>query len=396
MPLKFIDQFDLKEKRVFIRVDFNVARNKSGEITDDTRIQESLPTIRYALENKGRVILASHLGRPKGKRSEEDSLINVGERLSELLGQDVLFPEDCVGDSVRKLVHGLREGQILLLENLRFHKEEEANDGTFAKNLASFADVYINDAFGTCHRAHASTVGMVPYFVERGAGFLVKKELEYLGKLLSRPAKPFIAILGGAKVSDKIGVIENLLSKVDAFLIGGGMSYTFLAAQGIETGSSLKEAEKIHLASKILERAKTRGIPIYLPIDHIVAREASTDSPVEVTPSSAIPVGMKGLDIGPRTLESFLRVIREAKTIFWNGPLGFFELDSFAQGTLAVAKEIAASTAVSVTGGGDSIAAVKKAGVEDKISHLSTGGGATLEFLEGKELPGIKAMESRN
>ncbi|MBI1909726.1 MAG: phosphoglycerate kinase [Deltaproteobacteria bacterium] len=398
MSLKFIDQFDLKEKRVFLRVDFNVARNDQGDITDDTRIRESLPTIRYALENKGRVILASHLGRPKGGFHAEDSLVRIGERLSELLGQDLLFPEDCVGDAVRKLVYELKEGQVLLLENLRFHEEEEKNDPAFAKSLALLGDIYINDAFGTCHRAHASTVGMVSHFKEKGAGFLVKTELEFLGKLLGKgdspkPAKPFVVVLGGAKVSDKIGVIENLLGKVDALLIGGGMSYTFLAAEGVEVGASLKEEEKVHLASRILERAKTRGIRIYLPTDHRVAAEAREGSPVETTLSANIRKGMKGLDIGPKTLDNFCKILREAKTIFWNGPMGMFELPSFAKGTLTIAREIADSGAISVTGGGDSLAAVKMAGVESKITHLSTGGGATLEFLEGKELPGIKALE---
>ncbi|MDO8644669.1 MAG: phosphoglycerate kinase [bacterium] len=392
MPLKYIDQIDLKQKRVFVRVDFNVALDKkTGAITDDTRIRACLPTIQYALENNARVVLASHLGRPKGEVIPHLSLLAVGERLSDLLKRPVLFPEDCVGDGVRKLASDMNDGDVMLLENLRFHKEETDNNPQFAASLAALGEVYINDAFGTCHRAHASTAGMVSHFQEKGAGFLIQKELNFLNKLMTKPERPFVAILGGAKVSDKIGVIENLLTKVDAIAIGGGMAYTFLAAQGIAIGKSLFEEEKVHLAKKILDRAVSRGVAIHLPVDHIAS--SSLEGKAETTPGVDIADDRIGLDIGPKTLENFSRVIRGAKTIFWNGPLGLFENAVFARGTLEIAKVIAKSRAVSVAGGGDSLAAIKKAGVADKIGHLSTGGGATLEFLEGKKLPGLVALE---
>jgi len=394
MTIKYIDELPIAEKRVFIRVDFNVKLDDAGDVADDTRIRAALPTIRYALDQKAKVILASHLGRPKGQVNPKYSMKPVGKRLAELLETvDVLLPEDCIGDGVKKLANELQPGHVMLLENLRFHKEEEANDEVFAKQLASIADVYINDAFGTAHRAHASTAGMVPFVKVKGAGFLMRDEIRYLTKIVADPEKPFAAILGGAKVSDKIGVIENLLNKVDSLLIGGGMAYTFLKAKGIEVGKSLVEEEKIHTAKKILDRAETKGIPIMLPIDHVVATEMSATAKAQITKDVSIPPDMIGLDIGPKTLANFKESIKDSKTIFWNGPMGVFEIPSFANGTMQLAKAVAETSATTVVGGGDSVAAVNKAGVASKITHISTGGGASLEFVEGKELPGIKALE---
>ena len=394
MTIKYIDELPIAEKRVFIRVDFNVKLDDAGDVADDTRIRAALPTIRYALDQKAKVILASHLGRPKGQVNPKYSMKPVGKRLAELLETvDVLLPEDCIGDGVKKLANELQPGHVMLLENLRFHKEEEANDEVFAKQLASIADVYINDAFGTAHRAHASTAGMVPFVKVKGAGFLMRDEIRYLTKIVADPEKPFAAILGGAKVSDKIGVIENLLNKVDSLLIGGGMAYTFLKAKGIEVGKSLVEEEKIHTAKKILDRAETKGIPIMLPIDHVVATEMSATAKAQITKDVSIPPDMIGLDIGPKTLANFKESIKDSKTIFWNGPMGVFEIPSFANGTMRLAKAVAETSATTDVGGGDSVAAVNKAGVASKITHISTGGGASLEFVEGKELPGIKALE---
>ncbi len=391
--IKSIEELDLAEKRVFIRADFNVPINSKGEIVDDARIVATLPTIHFAIEMGAKVILASHLGRPQGKRDSKYSLLPVAERLSQLLEKEVLFPEDCMGNSVKKLISEMREGQVLLLENLRFHPEEEANDLLFSEKLANLADVYINDAFGTMHRAHASTVGMVPLVAQRGAGKLVMKEIQNLGKLLQSPESPFIAVLGGAKISDKLGVIENLLRYVDAVLIGGGMAYTFLKAKGIEVGKSLVEDSKIHLAEKLIEKARLKEVVLELPVDHVIARELQTNAETKVTEGVSIPSGWMGLDIGPKTLENFKNQLRNAKTILWNGPLGAFEFSPFDRGTLEIARCIAENPGNSVIGGGDSLAAVKQAGVADKITHLSTGGGATLEFLEGKTLPGIRALE---
>ncbi|MFH0800638.1 MAG: phosphoglycerate kinase [Pseudomonadota bacterium] len=394
MTIKYIDELQIAERRLFIRVDFNVAMDEGGAISDDTRIRAALPTIRYALGQNARVILASHLGRPKGKLNPKYSMRPVGERLAELLGDvDVLHPEDCVGDAVKKLASELAPGQVMLLENLRFHPEEEANGDAFAKQLASLAEVYVNDAFGTAHRAHASTVGMVPYVAQKGAGFLMRAEVEALTRLLKNPARPFVALLGGAKVSDKLGVVENLMNICDRLLIGGGMAYTFLKAKGIAVGKSLVEEEKIHAARRILERAETRGIQIMLPLDHIVASVCSAEALPKETEGQAIPDEMMGLDIGPRTISKFTSAIEKAGTIFWNGPMGVFELAPFSVGTDRMAQAVADSAAVSVVGGGDSVAAVTKAGVADKINHISTGGGASLEFLEGKKLPGIAALE---
>lgn len=393
--IKYINELPLAEKRVFIRVDFNVKLDESGNVSDDTRIRAALPTIRYALGQNARVILASHLGRPKGKPNQKYTLKPVGERLAELLQDvDVLLPEDCVGDAVKKLANELVPGQVMLLENLRFHPEEEANDEAFSKQLAALADVYINDAFGTAHRAHASTAGMVRFVTAKGAGFLMRAEVEYLTKLLEKPERPFIALLGGAKVSDKLGVIENLLNICDEILVGGGMAYTFLKAKGAQIGRSLVEEDKIHSAKRILERAETRGIPLLLPLDHIVASACEANAVPQKTNGTNIPDDMLGLDIGPKTVTKFAEEISKCKTIFWNGPMGVFEIQAFANGTNQMALAVAGANATSVVGGGDSVAAVNKAKVAKNISHISTGGGASLEFIEGKKLPGIVALES--
>ncbi|MCP3141015.1 phosphoglycerate kinase [Pyxidicoccus xibeiensis] len=394
--IRYIDDLQLTGKRVFIRVDFNVPL-EGRRVTDDTRIREALPTIRRALEMGGKVILASHLGRPKGP-DPKLSLEPVAVRLAELLGgkHEVILTDDCVGDGVKKQVKDLKEGQVVLLENLRFHKEEEANDEAFARELAANADVYINDAFGTAHRAHASTAGMVPFVKEKAAGFLMRKEIEYLGKVLKNPEKPFVAILGGSKVSDKIKVIESLLPKVDALLIGGAMAYTFLKAQGVEVGKSRVEGDKLSLATRMLEAAQRLKTPIVLPVDHIVGTDLTENSVAKETPDNAIPVDMLGLDIGPKTRAMYAQHIRDARTVVWNGPMGLFEVAKFAEGTRSVAAAMSInSQATTVIGGGDSAAAVEQMGYAEKMSHVSTGGGASLEFLEGRELPGIKALETR-
>jgi phosphoglycerate kinase len=395
MTIKYIDELPISEKRVFVRCDFNVAMNDAGEITDDTRIRAALPTIRYALGQQARLVLASHLGRPKGKRNPKYSLRPVGERLAELLGDvDILMPEDCVGDAVKKLAHDMLPGQILLLENVRFHKEETENNAQFAKQLASLADVYINDAFGTAHRAHASTEGITHFVPVKGAGFLMRREISFLSKVVDNPALPFVAILGGAKVSDKLGVIENLLNIATEIIIGGGMAYTFLKAKGVEIGTSLVEDEKLHAAKRILERAETRGIPLHLPLDHVVAAECAEGAAPTITNTSAVPAGQMALDIGPKTVAAFIETLAKAKTIFWNGPMGVFEIPAFARGTQELAKAVAASNAISIVGGGDSVAAINQIGLADRISHISTGGGASLEFVEGKKLPGLAALET--
>lgn len=392
MSYTIVDQLSVTGKRVFLRVDFNIPRDKSdsSKILDDTRIREALPTIRYLLDQKAKVILASHLGRPKGKEAKY-SLEPVAQRLSELLGHDVIFPEDCVGDAVKKLALELKDGEVLLLENLRFHPEEEANDPHFSQALAQLAQIYISDAFGVLHRAHASTAGMVSHFSEKGIGFLVAKEVNALEKLIKNSAKPFYAVLGGAKVSDKIGLIENLIPKVDGVLLGGGLVYTFLKAQGIEVGNSLVEMDKLHLAERIFEKAKNYNIPIYLPTDHVIAPKIADN--VQTRTLTKVPHDQMGLDIGPTTRTHYKDILRKAKTVFWNGPMGVFEIPAFSEGTLAIARAIADSGAESVVGGGESVAAVQKSGVADKITHLSTGGGATLEYLEGRELPGLKVLE---
>jgi phosphoglycerate kinase len=387
-----IEQLDIGVKRLFVRVDFNVPlEKKTRKVKDDARIRAALPTIRHAVKRGARVILASHLGRPEGKAVPELSLEPAGARLSQLLGQDVIFADDCVGDGVRKLVGELKEGQVLLLENLRFHPEEEANDDAFSRQLSSLADVYVDDAFGTMHRAHASTVGMVKYLSQRGVGFLVASELKHLQPLLKGAAKPYLAILGGAKVSDKIKVIDQLLTRVDALLIGGAMAYTFLAARGVAAGASRVEKDKIEAAKRILQRSR---VEVLLPIDHVVAREPKGGVATEVV--AQIPDGMLGLDIGPKTRELYRQRIATARTVFWNGPMGLFEVQEFAAGTRAVAEALAEATgqgALTVVGGGDSAAAIAEMGLADKVTHVSTGGGASLEFLEGRELPGLKVLD---
>jgi phosphoglycerate kinase len=387
--MKYVDQLTVAGRRVFVRVDFNVP-HEGGKIQDDTRIREALPTLQYLMDQKAKIILGSHLGRPKGRDGAE-SLVTVAERLAELLGRPVIFPEDCIGDAVKKLAHDLREGDVLLLENLRFHEGEEANDAAFAQALAQLAEVYVNDAFGTMHRAHASTVGMAKHFKEKGAGLLVRKEIEYLSPLLDRPARPFVAVLGGAKVSDKIGLIEHLVGKVDELLLGGGLAYTFLKAMGRPIGNSKREDDKLYVAQRILQKAKDHDVPVRLPVDHRVADKVAENAVVGVSPQ--VPEGKMGLDIGPETARQYADVIRKAKTVFWNGPMGVFEHKPFAEGSLAIARAIAESEAVSIVGGGESLSAVKLAGVGDRITHLSTGGGAALEFLEGKGLPGLAALE---
>lgn len=395
MPLKTIDALDLAGKRVFIRVDFNVPLDPQGRVTDDARIRAALPTIRHAIRAKAKVILASHLGRPKGKPDDRTKLTlePAAARLSELLSQDVILADDCVGDGVKKLVRDLKDGHVLLLENLRFHPEEEKNDEAFARELASLADVWVNDAFGTAHRAHASTAGMAKFVKEKAAGFLVQKEVEYLGKALGSPARPFVAIVGGAKVSDKIKVLENLIAKADAVCVGGAMAYTFLKAQGVPVGRSLVEEDKLELARQILERAEARKVDLLLPVDHVCGAEPKETAERVVVNDRAIPDGLMGLDIGPKTLDRYRQRIAAAKTVFWNGPMGLFEQKPWSEGTFGIARAMAASPAVTVVGGGDSAAAVEQAGLVDKMKHVSTGGGASLEFIEGRELPGVKACE---
>jgi phosphoglycerate kinase len=391
MAIRAVDQIELKEKRVFIRVDFNVPQDEKNNITDDTRILLSLPTIRFASDAGGKVILASHLGRPKGKRDPKFSLAPVAGRLSQRLGKKVPLAPDCVGEEVQKQIAEMKEGEIVLLENLRFHPEEEKNEEAFSRALASLCDVYIDDAFGAAHRAHASTEGMTRFVKTLAAGFLMMKEIESLEKVLVRPAKPYVAILGGAKVSDKIGVIQNLLDKVTTLLIGGGMAYTFLKAKGFQVGKSLVEEDQTGLSLELLQKAKGK-IKFLLPSDHIAAERMDIQAKREIVKNDKIPSGWICLDIGPETVKTFSEEIKSGKTIVWNGPMGVFEMEPFSQGTFAIAKAIATSSAFSIVGGGDSVSAVKKAGVADRISHISTGGGASLEFLEGKKLPGIEAL----
>ncbi len=394
---------ELKGKRVLMRVDFNVPLDSARNITSDKRIVASLPSIKYVIEKGGRLILASHLGRPKGV-TPEFSLDVVAKKLSELLGKEVKFVKDCVSEEAKKTAKELKDGDILLLENVRFYKEEEKNDPEFAKKLAELGEIYINDAFGTAHRAHASTEGVCKFMKKCAAGFLMNKELKFLGQLLDNPAKPFIAILGGAKVSDKIMVIENLLNIVDGIIIGGGMAYTFLKAQSKEVGNSLVEKDKIDTAKDVLKKALDKNVAIYLPIDHVVAkvRPAGTDfieglksAEFKEVMRDTIDDGWEGVDIGPMTIEKFRNVIMKAKTIFWNGPMGVFEVDQFAKGTLGVAKALAESGAVTVVGGGDSASALKKLKLTDKMTHVSTGGGASMEFMEGTELPGVAALTNK-
>jgi len=392
-----IDDLKLKDKKVLVRVDFNVPLNEKCEVTDDTRIVESLPSIKKILKDGGKAILMSHLGRPKGK-DPKLSLAPVAKRLEKLLGKPIKFVNDCIGPEVEKAVSELKSGECLLLENLRFYPEEEKNNPEFAKKLASLGEIYINDAFGTAHRAHASTEGVTKYFKQCAAGYLMQKELKYLGMALTNPKRPFVAILGGAKISGKIDVIENLLDKVDALLIGGGMAFTFNKALGKEIGKSLLEPDKIDLAKDILKKAGEKKVNLKLPEDFVVAPEAKEEAPSKIVDKNNIPQDWQGLDIGPKTLEQFSKELDKAKTVIWNGPMGVFEVKKFASGTIKIAEELAkisAKGAITIVGGGDSAAAVVKAGLEKKLTHISTGGGAALEFLEGKTLPGVAALTDK-
>ena len=394
-----IDDIEVGGKCVLVRVDFNVPLDEKQNITDDMRIVESLPTIKKILQSRGRVILMSHLGRPKGKPTPQYSLKPVAQHLSKLLGKQVQFASDCVGPEVAQQVKTLKDGDCLLLENLRFHKEEEANDAEFAKQLAGLGDLYVNDAFGTAHRAHASTEGVTKYFKTNVAGYLMQKELEYLGKAVANPVRPYVAILGGAKISGKIDVIENLMSKVDELLIGGGMMFTFYKAQGMEIGNSLLEEDKIDLAKKILSDVQSKKVRFSLPVDCVIADKFDNNATSRTVDVKAIPAGWQGMDIGPATSQMFSERIMSAKTVVWNGPMGVFEMGRFAQGTNAVAKALAEATGkgtTTIVGGGDSAAAIANAGFQKSVSHVSTGGGASLEFLEGKILPGVAALTDKN
>ena len=390
-----IDNVDLINKRVLVRVDFNVPLDEKLNITNDIRIVESLPTIKKIISSGGKAILMSHLGRPKGERKPEFSLIPAAKRLSELLGKEVKLAPDCIGSDVEKMVNEMKPGDVILLENLRFHKQEEKNDPEFAKKLAKLGDVYINDAFGSAHRAHASTEGVTKFIKTCAAGYLMQKELDYLGKALAKPKRPYCAILGGAKISGKIDVIKNLLDKVDSLIVGGGMAFTFFKAEGKEIGKSLLEVEKLDLAKDLLQNLKSSKIKFLLPVDVVVADEFKNESPSKVVSVDNIPPDKMGLDIGPETIKLFSDELMKSKTIVWNGPMGVFEMDNFAKGTFEIAQVLAKTTsggAVTVIGGGDSAAAISKAGLEKKVSHVSTGGGASLEFLEGKVLPGVAAL----
>ena len=391
MSKKTIRDIDLKGKRVIVRVDFNVPQDKEGKITDDNRIVGALPTIKYLVEQNAKVVLMSHLGRPKGEFNMKYSLAPAALRLSELLSRPVKMAKDVIGEDADRIVASLKEGEVCLLENLRFHNEEEKNDPDFARKLSGYGDIYVNDAFGTAHRAHASTEG-VAHYLPAVSGFLIEKELKFLGGAVEHPDRPFVAILGGAKVSDKIGVINNLLEKVDVLIVGGGMAYTFIKAQGGEIGKSLLEADRLEYALEMIEKAKAKGVKLLLPEDSVAADAYSNDANIQVVDSYKIPEGYLGLDIGPKAQKAFAEAIRGAKTVVWNGPMGVSEMSNFAAGTVAVAKAMAESEAVTIIGGGDSAAAVVQLGFGDKMSHISTGGGASLEFLEGLELPGVAAL----
>lgn len=395
MPKLTIRDLDVRSKRVLVRVDFNVPLDENGKITDDTRIKAALPTIDYLWQQGAKVILCSHLGRPKGKPDPKQSLRPVAQALAELTHRPVAFIDDCIGDKVARTVQIMKEGDILLLENVRFHGGEEKNDPDFAQKLACIADLYVNDAFGSAHRAHASTEGVTRFLKQSAVGFLMEKELAYLQDELASPARPFLVILGGAKVSDKIGVIDNLLQKADSFLIGGAMAYTFLQSQGIEVGNSLVENDKLDVAKSALVKAKARNVNFLIPSDHVVAQKAQAGAPKKTTGGAAIEAGWLGVDIGPKTLAAYKAEIAKAKTILWNGPMGIFEIPEFAAGTFEVARAVAASGAKSIIGGGDSVKAVKKAKVADKVTFISTGGGASLELLEGIDLPGVAAIPDK-
>lgn len=388
---KTIEDIDVNGKRVLVRCDFNVPQDEEGNITDDRRIIAALPTIKYLMEHNAKVILCSHLGRPKGEFNMKYSLKPIAKRLSELLGKKVHMADDVIGDSAKCLVASLREGDVMLLENVRFHKEEETNDMAFSKALAELADVYVNDAFGTAHRAHASTEGVAKY-LPAVCGYLIQKEINVMGKALNNPVRPFVAILGGKKVSDKINVITNLIDKVDELLIGGGMAYTFFKAKGYEIGKSICEDDKVELAKELMEKAAHKGVKLLLPIDNVVATEFSNDAESKVVASNEIPADWEGVDIGPETVKLYGDALKNAKTVIWNGPMGVFEFDKFAVGTNEIAKILGGLDAITIIGGGDSAAAIEKGGFADKMTHISTGGGASLEFLEGKELPGIACL----
>ncbi len=393
-----IDDIELKDKRVLVRVDFNVPLDENRNITDDKRITASLPTINKIIKDGGKAILMSHLGRPKGERKPEFSLEPVVKRLSELLNKEIIFSNDCIGDDTKLLINNMQPSDVILLENLRFHKEEEQNDPGFAKVLSEFGDIYVNDAFGTAHRAHASTEGITKFISPCVAGYLMEKELDYLGSKLENPGRPYCAILGGVKISGKIDVIKNLLGKVDTLLIGGGMAFTFFKAQGKEIGTSILEKDKIDLAKEILKSIENSSTKLFLPIDVVTADKFSNESAFQTVTAENIPPTQMGLDIGPETVKLFSQQIIGSKTIVWNGPMGVFEFKNFANGTFSVAnalKEATDNGSITIVGGGDSAAAIKEAGLEDNVSHVSTGGGASLEFLEGKLLPGVEALTSK-
>lgn len=394
MNKKTVKDIDLKGKKVFVRCDFNVPMDENQNITDNTRIKAALPTIKYLLEQNCKIILASHLGRPKGEVKPEFSLKPVAKELSKLLGKEVIMANDVIGEDAMTKAANLKEGEIMLLENVRFHREETDNDPEFAKKLASMAEIFVNDAFGTAHRAHASTTGIADY-IPGVAGFLIEKELKFLGNAINNPERPFVAILGGAKVSDKIGVIDSLLDKVDTLMIGGGMAYTFFKAQGYNVGNSLCEVEKTDLALEAMEKAKSKGVKLLLPIDTKIGKEFKPDTESKTVAWTEIPDEWEGFDIGEKTIEMFKNELQSAKTVIWNGPLGLFEFDQFAIGTNEIAKTLAELDATTIIGGGDSAAAVTKAGLADKMTHISTGGGASLEFLEGKKLPGIECLQDK-
>ena len=390
---KTVEDINVSGKKVLVRCDFNVPL-KDGEITSDKRIVASLPTIKYLIDNNAKVILCSHLGRPKGEFKPEFSLAPVAKRLSELLGKEVKMAKDVVGESAQALAAELKDGDVMLLENVRFHAEETKNDPEFSKALASLADIYVNDAFGSAHRAHSSTTGVADY-LPAVCGYLIQKEIEFMGGALENPKRPLVAILGGAKVSDKIGVINNLLDKVDTLIVGGGMAYTFFVAKGYHVGTSLVEEDKVELAKDMMNKAAEKGVKFLLPIDNVVGKEFDADTEYQTINSDEFPAGWMGLDIGPKTRELFADAVKGSGTVIWNGPMGVSEWDHFANGTIAVATAVAESGAISIMGGGDSAAAVQKLGFADKMSHISTGGGASLEFLEGKELPGIAALNDK-
>jgi 3-phosphoglycerate kinase len=395
MNKKTVRDIDVKGKRILMRVDFNVPMDENGHITDESRIVGALPTIEYLVNQKAKVVLCSHMGRPKGEFNKKYSLAPVAKRLGELLKQEVAMAKDVIGPDADSVVAQVQEGGVALLENLRFHAEEEKNDPAFAAKLASYGDIYVNDAFGTAHRAHASTEG-VAHYLPAVSGFLIEKELKFLGNALENPDRPFVAILGGKKVSDKIGVINSLLEKVDTLIIGGGMAYTFAKAQGGEIGTSLLEADKVDYALEMINKANEKGVKLMLPKDTLAADDFSNDANTKVVPTTAIPEGWQGLDIGPETAKEYAAEISRAKTVVWNGPMGVFEFPAFAEGTKAVAKAMAESDAVTIVGGGDSAAAVVQLGYGDQVTHISTGGGASLEFLEGLVLPGVAALNDKD